>query len=65
MDIHPDFHQIVDAHAFELTVKLRFKPGNVLVIRFQRLPVAGDGFVVDAYLLLQHVPAFGHTCKQV
>ena len=65
MNIHADFHQIVDAHPFELTVQLRLETGNVLVVGFQGLPVAGHGFIVDADLLLQHIPALGHAGKQV
>ena len=65
MNIHPDFHKIVDAHAFQLPVQLRFKSGNVIVVGLQRLPVAGHGFIVDTYLLIQYAPALSHAGKQI
>ena len=53
------------AFSFRLAVQLRFKTGNVLVVGFQGLPVARHGFIVDADLLLQHIPALGHAGKQI
>ena len=65
MDVHPDFHQIVDAHAVQLPVELGFEAGDVFVVGLQGLTVAGHGFVVNAHLLLKHTPALGHAGEQV
>ena len=65
MDIHPDFHQVIDANTLKFAVQLGFETGNVLVVGFQGLAVTGNGFIVDADLPFQHRPPLRQCRKQI